>query len=79
MNSVKKALLAMIVVLVLSLGARAQTQPPALPDAAASDPKTLGWMQGFPPASDKTIRFDNGSAYRFPALRWSFSHIREGK
>ena len=77
MNSVKKALLAMIVVLALSLMAQAQTQPPALPDAAASDPKALGWMQGFPPAPDKTIRFDNGSGYRFPALRWAFSHIRE--
>ena len=79
MNSVKKALLAMMVVLALSLMAQAQTQPLALPDAAASDPKTLGWMQGFPPAPDKTIRFDNGSGYRFPGLRWSFSHIREGK
>jgi hypothetical protein len=77
MNSFKKALLAMMVVLALSLVAQAQTQPPALPDAAASDPKALGWMQGFPPAPDKTIRFDNGSAYRFPALRWAFSHTRE--
>lgn len=34
-------------------------------------------MQGFPPAPDKTIRFDNGSFYRFPAWRWSFSNIRE--
>ena len=27
------------------------------PDAAASDPIALGWMQGFPPAPDKTIAF----------------------
>ncbi len=42
-----------------------------------TNPDTLGWMQGFPPAQDKTIRFSDGSFYRWPQLRWSFSHIQE--
>lgn len=49
----------------------------ALPDAEASDPQKMGWMQGFPPASDKIIKFANGSNYQFPRTRWSFSHGRE--
>jgi len=43
----------------------------------ASDPVTLGWMVGTPPPLDKTIRFADGSFYRFPQMRWSFSHWRE--
>lgn len=55
----------------------AQTAPPAIPDAAQSDPKTRGMMQGFPPPPDKIIRFGDGSSSRFPNTRWAFSHIRE--
>ena len=34
----------------------ADTAPPnAAPDAEASDPRALGWMQGTPPAADKQI------------------------
>lgn len=51
--------------------------PPVWPDALASDPRVLGWMQGSPPPADKTIRFDDGSFLRFPQLRWSLSHLRE--
>jgi CubicO group peptidase (beta-lactamase class C family) len=50
---------------------------PAVPDAAASDPVALGWMRGTPPPPDKVIRQTDGSYYRFPATRWSFSHWRE--
>ncbi len=49
----------------------------AFPDAEASDPQKMGWMQGFPPAPDKLIKFANGSNYQFPRTRWSFSHGRE--
>ncbi|MFZ3002220.1 MAG: serine hydrolase [Undibacterium umbellatum] len=49
----------------------------ALPDAEASDPQKMGWMQGFPPAPDMLIKFANGSNYQFPRTRWSFSHGRE--
>jgi CubicO group peptidase (beta-lactamase class C family) len=56
----------------------ALAQSPVVPlDAAASDPRTLILMQGFPPPPEKTIRFGDGSGYRFPNTRWAFSHQRE--
>ncbi len=55
----------------------AQAQIPKFPDAAASDPVALGWMQGFPPKAERIIRFGDASFYRFPALRWSFSNISQ--
>jgi CubicO group peptidase (beta-lactamase class C family) len=51
--------------------------PPAFADASATDPVAIGWMQGAPPAADKLIRYEDGSFYRFPQWRWSFSHWRE--
>ena len=47
------------------------------PAATDCDPLALGWMQGSPPAADKVIRFEDGSGYRFPQLRWSFAHYRQ--
>lgn len=47
------------------------------PDAAASDPARLDWMVGAPPPADRTLRFDDGSYFQFPALRWSVSHFRQ--
>jgi CubicO group peptidase (beta-lactamase class C family) len=47
------------------------------PDAAASDPARLRWMVGAPPPADRTLRFDDGSYFQFPALRWSVSHFRQ--
>ena len=49
----------------------------AYPDAAASDPAKLGWMVGSPPPPDRILRFDDGSYFRFPAMRWSVVHFRE--
>ena len=46
-------------------------------DARATDPEALGWMQGSPPSPDKLIRYEDGSLWRFPMKRWSFSHWRE--
>ncbi len=37
----------------------------------------MGWMQGFPPPAERTLRFADGSYYEFPQRRWSFSHMRE--
>src|SRR5437763_12884098 len=54
-----------------------QTPPPAFPDAKQSDPQANGLMQGFPPPPDKTVRFGDGSASKFPATRWSMNHLRE--
>lgn len=45
--------------------------------AAASDPASLRWMVGAPPPADKIIRFDDGSYFQFPQLRWSVSHFRQ--
>jgi CubicO group peptidase (beta-lactamase class C family) len=64
------------ILLLAAAGASAQA-PPSLPDARASDPVTLGWMVGAPPSPDRIIAFQDGSYYRFPQLRWSFSHWRE--
>ena len=45
------------------------------PDAIASCPARLGWMVGSPPPPERQIRFADGSAYRFPQLRWSFANL----
>ena len=57
--------------------AMAQPAPPALPSAEQTDPVKLGWMQGSPPPADKVIRFADGSGYKFPQTRWSFSNFRQ--
>ena len=41
------------------------------------DPAIKGWMQGFPPAHDKVVRFAEKSFYAWPQIRWSLSHIDE--
>jgi CubicO group peptidase (beta-lactamase class C family) len=45
--------------------------------AKDSDPKKLGWMQGFPPSKKKIISAIDGSFFRFPALRYSVCHMRQ--
>ncbi len=45
--------------------------------AAESDPRVMGWMQGFPPAEEKTLYAADGSYFKFPALRYSVNHMRE--
>ena len=55
----------------------AEESAPAVADAAASDPARLGWMVGSPPPADRTLRFDDGSYFRFPAMRWSVSNFRQ--
>jgi hypothetical protein len=47
------------------------------PDAEASDPAKLGWMIGSPPPPDRTVRFEDGSYFQFPAMRWSVSNFRQ--
>nr|WP_239482066.1 serine hydrolase [Pseudomonas insulae] len=48
---------------------------PTFADAKASDPITLGLMQGTPPPADKQVNFAN--YLQFPNTRWAFSHQRE--
>ena len=42
-----------------------------------SDPRALGWMQGFPPAADKLIMQPDSNFFSFPKLRWTVCHFRE--
>ncbi len=49
----------------------------AFPDAAESDPAVLGWMVGSPPPENRILRFEDGSYFRFPAMRWSVCHLRQ--
>jgi len=46
-------------------------------DDTASDPNSLGWMQGSPPPRDKIIRFADDQFLAFPRNRWTLSHMRE--
>jgi len=57
-------------------------QEPAPPEpapltAAQSDPRVMGWMQGFPPPPDKRITQPDSVYFSFPRLRWSVCHIRQ--
>ena len=36
-----------------------------------------GWMQGFPPPPEKTVRFADGSYYAWPRTQWSFNHMEQ--
>ncbi len=47
------------------------------PDGQASDPATLGLMQGAPPPMSARIRFEDDRFFDFPQIRWSLSHMRE--
>lgn len=55
----------------------AEGHPDRFPDARASDPAAMGWMRGSPPAPDRIVRFEDGSYWRFPALRWSVANLRQ--
>ena len=70
-------LAAVLVVLTHIVAAKAADAPPVFASAADTDPVKLGWMAGYPPPPDKQVRYDDGSHYRFPQWRWSFSHWRE--
>lgn len=52
-------------------------EPAQFPDAQASDPAALGWMIGSPPPANRILRFDDGSYFRFPAMRWSVANFRQ--
>ena len=45
--------------------------------AQQSDPRVMGWMQGFPPPADKIITQPDSVYFSFPKLRWSVCHLRE--
>jgi hypothetical protein len=62
--------------LIVSIASAAE-KPTSHLDAAASDPAKLGWMVVSPPPADRILRFDDGSYFRFPAMRWSVSNFRQ--
>ena len=64
----------LIFVLVLLSSAMAKAESL---DAAASDPNSMGWMQGFPPPDDRIIGYPASDYFSFPKLRWTFCHFRE--
>ncbi len=61
----------------LTLGGAAMAQDKTPLSAQDSTPEALGWMQGFPPAADKAIRFTDPDYFAFPKLRWTVCHFRE--
>ena len=69
------ALAVALPVLALPHGASGQDAAPL--SAEQSDPRTLGWMQGFPPPEDKIIRFSDSDYFSFPKLRWTVCHFRQ--
>ena len=56
------------------MSADAQNAPLSAQD---SDPRVMGWMQGFPPPADKLITQPDSNYFSFPKLRWSVCHLRE--
>ena len=45
--------------------------------AEQSDPRTMGWMRGFPPPPDKLVMQPSSDYFSFPKLRWTVCHVRE--
>jgi CubicO group peptidase (beta-lactamase class C family) len=45
--------------------------------AQESDPRVMGWMEGFPPPPEKLITQPDSVYFSFPRLRWSVCHLRE--
>lgn len=76
-NVVVKVFLIVLVWFVLLQSYQGNADPVDFPNATESDPAKLGWMEGFPPPKDRTIRFEDGTYFRFPALRWSVSNFRQ--
>lgn len=37
----------------------------------------MGWMVGSPPPADRILRFEDGSYFRFPQMRWSVANFRQ--
>ena len=72
-----KTTLASALAVTLILGGTAMAQQATPLSAQASNPQTMGWMQGFPPAADKTIRFTDPDYFAFPKLRWTVCNFRQ--
>ena len=51
--------------------------PDEMLDGVTSDPLTMGWMQGSPPAPSQRILAAQAGHMRFPMTRWAFSNMRQ--
>lgn len=62
----------------LAIGTATSVMAQSAPlSAQDSDPRVMGWMQGFPPPPDKLITQPDSNYFSFPKLRWSVCHLRE--
>ncbi|RBI84281.1 6-aminohexanoate hydrolase [Rhodosalinus halophilus] len=73
-SSISSFALALAVVLAGTGSLSAQSAPLTAQD---SDPRVMGWMQGFPPPPDRLITQPDSNYFSFPKLRWSVCHLRE--
>lgn len=77
-NTIKSLIATAVAAVFLTLaGTDVKADQPAALSAAASNPESMGWMQGFPPAPNKVIRFTDADYFAFPKLRWTVCHFRE--
>ena len=67
----------MLIIGAVTRNCSANENSPNTLDASASDPEKLGWMVGTPPPANRILHFDDGSYFRFPAMRWSVSNFRQ--
>ena len=66
----------LLLALCLPIPASAAT-PGAWPSAEESDPRALGFMQGFPPPPSRQIGQPDSNFFSFPKMRWSVCHMEE--
>ena len=77
-SSTATNLVALAAGLALAVGATTEAYAQSAPlTAAQSDPRVLGWMEGFPPPPDKLIMQPDSNYFSFPKLRWTVCHFRE--
>lgn len=74
-SGIRSAVCAFVVTLAAAALAPAQAQ--GWLSAEVSDPRVMGWMQGFPPPPDKLIMQPSSDFFGFPKLRWTVCHMRE--
>lgn len=78
MSSSTSSFIATVAGLVMTLGAATGAAAQSAPlSAQESDPRLMGWMEGFPPPPDKLIAQPDSNYFSFPKLRWSVCHLRE--
>lgn len=78
MRSSTSSLIALCAGITLILGTATGVAAQSAPlSAQESDPRVMGWMQGFPPPPDKIITQPDSNYFSFPKLRWSVCHLRE--